>query len=265
MTVRSPDHARVAGTALVPFVPPPRTVNSGRSRSRVILWGMGVAFVLGLGAAGVWAVENGGAPARLHADASAPAPARVQDEVTRLRLSLDELRRELDQVKATNAVTLARLSSNLEKADRETVPRVAEFATRLDRLDREVSGKASDVAQKQGALQSRLERIEQQMSASSVVTGSVPTAGKTGASGADTTVVARSVATPAPARPQVAGAWVLRDVYDGVAVVESRRGGLREVAPGEYLPGMGEVRSIERRGRSWVVLTSRGVIDRDVW
>lgn len=265
MSVELQEHARAAGTALVPFVPPPQAVKPGRSRDRVILWAMAVVFALGLGAAGTWTVESGGAPARLHADASEPAPHGVQDEVARLQRTLDGLRQELDQVKATNAVTLARLSTDVEKADRETVPRVAEFATRLDRLDHEVSGKASDVAQKQGSLQSRLERIEQQMSASVAVAGFVPPAGKTGASVPDTTFVERSVIAPAQVRPQVAAAWVLRDVYDGLALVESRRGGLREVAPGEYLPGMGEVRSIARHGHSWVVLTSRGVIGRDVW
>ena len=38
---------------------------------------------------------------------------------------------------------------------------------------------------------------------------------------------------------------------------------MREIAPGQYLPGVGEVRSIERRGRSWVVVTSRGIIEAD--
>jgi len=42
--------------------------------------------------------------------------------------------------------------------------------------------------------------------------------------------------------------------------VESRRG-LREIAPGDSLPGAGRVQAIERRGRQWVVVTSNGVID----
>ena len=55
---------------------------------------------------------------------------------------------------------------------------------------------------------------------------------------------------------------MLRDVYGGVALLEGRAG-LREVAPGEFLPGVGEIRSIERRGRGWVVVTSRGIIQAD--
>lgn len=64
-------------------------------------------------------------------------------------------------------------------------------------------------------------------------------------------------------RPAVVQGWLLRDVYGGVALVEGRFGGLREIAPGEVVPGAGEVRSIERRGRNWVVVTSRGVIQAD--
>ena len=70
-------------------------------------------------------------------------------------------------------------------------------------------------------------------------------------------------AAEAAARPAVVQGWLLRDVYGGLALVEGRFGGLREVAPGEFVPGAGEIRSIERRGRGWVVVTSRGLIVAD--
>nr|WP_245496732.1 hypothetical protein [Lichenibacterium ramalinae] len=66
-----------------------------------------------------------------------------------------------------------------------------------------------------------------------------------------------------PARVATVEGWMLRDVYGGVALLEGRHGGLREVAPGEFVPGVGEIRSIERRGRGWVVVTSRGLIQAD--
>ena len=62
-----------------------------------------------------------------------------------------------------------------------------------------------------------------------------------------------------PARIPPAG-YILRRVRDGSAVVESRAG-LREIAPGDLLPGAGRVRAIERRAGEWVVVTSGGVID----
>ena len=66
-------------------------------------------------------------------------------------------------------------------------------------------------------------------------------------------------------RPQVQSgtaslpAFVLRDVFDGKALVESRTS-LALVAPGSTLEGAGEVLSIERRGDAWVVTTTHGII-----
>ena len=54
--------------------------------------------------------------------------------------------------------------------------------------------------------------------------------------------------------------FVLRRVVGGVALIETANG-IREVMAGDYLPGAGRVRSIERRGREWVVVTSAGIID----
>ena len=53
--------------------------------------------------------------------------------------------------------------------------------------------------------------------------------------------------------------FVLRDVFDGKALVESRSA-LTLVAPGSTLEGAGQVLSIERRGESWVVTTTTGII-----
>ena len=60
-------------------------------------------------------------------------------------------------------------------------------------------------------------------------------------------------------KPAVIADWVVRDVYDGVAIVESKRGPM-EVVPGVSIPGAGVVRSIDRRGAGWTVTTSKGQI-----
>ncbi len=54
--------------------------------------------------------------------------------------------------------------------------------------------------------------------------------------------------------------FVLRRVVGGTALVETANG-VRQVMVGDYLPGAGRVRAIERRGREWVVVTSAGIID----
>lgn len=59
--------------------------------------------------------------------------------------------------------------------------------------------------------------------------------------------------------------WALRDVYDGVAILEDRRRRLVEVGTGDAVPGIGRVEAIERRGRAWVVVTRQGVITPQAW
>jgi hypothetical protein len=51
----------------------------------------------------------------------------------------------------------------------------------------------------------------------------------------------------------------LRRVYDGVALVEGRRGTV-EVEPGDRLSGAGRVYEIKRDNGRWVVVTNGGLI-----
>lgn len=65
-----------------------------------------------------------------------------------------------------------------------------------------------------------------------------------------------------PQHPKPApGGYVLREATRNVALVEAPDGLLEEVARGDRLPRAGVVTAIERRGRGWVVVTTRGVID----
>jgi hypothetical protein len=59
--------------------------------------------------------------------------------------------------------------------------------------------------------------------------------------------------------------WVLHDVQRGVALVESRNGRLHEIVAGQNLPTVGRVEAIERRGKSWVVVTAKGLITSGRW
>ena len=58
--------------------------------------------------------------------------------------------------------------------------------------------------------------------------------------------------------PTVEG-WVLRDVADGAALIEGRRG-MFEVYAGDPVPGLGRVDAIRRQDGRWVVVTSKGLI-----
>jgi hypothetical protein len=63
----------------------------------------------------------------------------------------------------------------------------------------------------------------------------------------------------AVSKPTLDG-WLVRGVHDGVAWVEGRNGVIHEVGLGQNIPGAGRVEAIQRRGRDWIVVTSRGVI-----
>jgi len=52
---------------------------------------------------------------------------------------------------------------------------------------------------------------------------------------------------------------VLRDVSNGVALIESRRG-MYEVYAGDPVPGLGRVDAIRKQDGRWVVVTSKGLI-----
>jgi hypothetical protein len=62
-----------------------------------------------------------------------------------------------------------------------------------------------------------------------------------------------------PATPPIAQGWVLWRVYNGRAVVQSRRGYF-DVVPGVDLPELGLVREITQRDGGWVVITQNGTI-----
>jgi hypothetical protein len=51
----------------------------------------------------------------------------------------------------------------------------------------------------------------------------------------------------------------VREVIDGVAILQGRRGVI-EVSVGDVVPGAGRVQSIARQGGRWVVATNTGVI-----
>jgi hypothetical protein len=81
---------------------------------------------------------------------------------------------------------------------------------------------------------------------------------------ADTTGSIASSTAPAPDQPKITDRilqdWVVQDVQNGRALVESRFGGVFDVGAGSILPGVGRIDSIKRQDGQWLVLTARGTI-----
>jgi hypothetical protein len=74
------------------------------------------------------------------------------------------------------------------------------------------------------------------------------------------TDVTGSIVEKQQVRPPIVEGWVIRDIFDGRAMVESRSHGIYEVGPGAPLPGVGKVEAVRRQDGRWVVVTPKGLI-----
>ncbi len=240
-----------------------RAPGSGARRKRFLgvlaSVALGVAG-LGLGAAAANLVLARGWPASIlggstheaQPDPRATAAERFEQRITE---ALGALKSEVAELRAavargqdddrSSAVTsrLDELAARLDKAKVETSGAIALLAAKIDPLRQETAAKLQSLVE-------RLDRLEHRGAAAIV------------AKPPERSAEAKAMTGPADAakKPPVIRSWVVREVYDGIALVEGADGPV-EVAPGELLPGAGRVKSIERSGRGWVVVTSRGVID----
>ncbi|MGH6851187.1 MAG: hypothetical protein ACREDD_12200 [Methylocella sp.] len=181
---------------------------------------------------------------------------KMAEDIRTLKANVEALRAAPSQT-ARNAPALEGLKSRLETVNTETGASIAELSNKVEQMQREAAAKLSQVIE-------RLDRIERQIAAppATASIGAAPAAGKA-AAGKQAQIAALPAKPPlenAKGHPQLITNWVVRDVYDGVALVESPRGSI-EVAPGEIIPGAGTVKSIERRSGGWIVITSRGLVD----
>jgi hypothetical protein len=178
---------------------------------------------------------------------------KMAEDIRTLKANVEALRAAQSQT----AKDTEGLKPRLEAVNTETAASITELAGKVEHLQREPAAKLSQVLE-------RLDRIERQIAAP-LVTASFGAAQAPGKAAAGK----QAQLAGAPAKPPLENAkghlqlitnWVVRDVYDGIALVESPRGSI-EVAPGEIIPGAGMVKSIERRGAGWIVITSRGLVD----
>ncbi|WP_374307274.1 hypothetical protein [Methylocella sp.] len=163
--------------------------------------------------------------------ASLAQPAAGSKDMRSLEKSVDALKVRVDAVKSDVSANLAELGTKVDKMQRD--PTLKQVAERLERIEKQAGAATGSIAPMVKA-------------ATADQKGGAP----------------KTLAPDAGKRPQLITSWVVRDVYDGVALIENARGSM-EVAIGDRIPGAGAVRSIERRGPGWIVVTSQGVIDYD--
>ena len=209
-----------------------------------------VAGALGgaLATAGVGKLMAGG-PAQESAQASVQAPAKdsaLEASVARLDAEIVALKSSLEHNSRTTTGQLNKASDRLDKVEKAQ----AEPAAKLAKL--------SETVDKLRAAQASTTTAAAAPAPAKEVTGTIPQ------QAAAATPPAAPPASGAPPKPEVARlptveGWVLRDVANGSALIESRRG-MYEVYAGDPIPGLGRVDAIRKQDGRWVVVTSKGLI-----
>jgi cell division protein FtsB len=187
-------------------------------------------------------------------DAQSAESARLAADVKLLKDGSGEAHAAAEKARAESGTRFGQLSERLDRLQKlgtESGAKLAAVTDKLDHMDR-------DQGTRFAALADKVEKTEKTRSVVPVAAAS-PKAAEPVVTGA---LPDKPASKPTPATLEE---WTLRDVYDGVAMLENRNRRLVEVGPGDTLPGGGRVEGIERRGKVWVVVTNRGLITPQAW
>jgi hypothetical protein len=186
--------------------------------------------------------ELRGIRAQVDALKTNPDQARQAQELRSLRASLETLKEGLSATRsdAANANAQVSASQSPKSAERDQ-QRIEKIADRLERLERQMADPTPTAA-----IAPKAEPPKPIVLADP---HALPTPADVAAAGQKVEV-----------RPKIIQNYVLREVADGVALIEGPDG-LREVWPGRGIPGAGKVTSIEKQAGKWVVITSEGLIE----
>jgi len=151
---------------------------------------------------------------------------------------------------------IAALKASVEHAAKANT---AQFSKTSDRLDKVEKAQAEPAA-KLAKLSDAVDKLRVAPVAS-VAAAAAPAAAKevTGSISPPATATPATAPKPEMARLPTLDGWVLRNVSNGAALVEGRRG-MFEVYAGDPIPGLGRVDAIRRQDGRWVVVTGKGLI-----
>jgi hypothetical protein len=146
---------------------------------------------------------------------------------------------------------------------------MTQFNKTSDRLDKVEKAQAEPAA-KLAKLSEAVEKLRAApVAAAKEITGSIAPVATAPASSPKSDVAKSEAAKSEAAKSEAAKSemarlptvegWVLRDVANGSALIEGRRG-MFEVYAGDPVPGLGRVDAIRRQDGRWVVVTSKGLI-----
>jgi hypothetical protein len=186
-----------------------------------------------------------GEPAQESAQASAKDSA-LEASVARIDAEIVALKSSLEHNSKTTTGQINKASDRLDKVEKAQAEPAAKLAKLSETVDKLRAAQASTTTTTAAAAPA----------AAKEVTGTIPQQAAA--------APAAPPASGAPPKPEVARlptveGWVLRDVANGSALIESRRG-MYEVYAGDPIPGLGRVDAIRKQDGRWVVVTSKGLI-----
>ena len=154
------------------------------------------------------------------------------------------------------------LKAGLEHNSKMATGQLNKTSDRLDKVEKAQAEPAAKLAK----LSEAVDKLRAAQASTTTAAAAVPAPAKEVTGSVPQSATAAAAPTPAPAAPKSETArlptvegWVLRDVANGSALIESRRG-MYEVYAGDPIPGLGRVDAIRRQDGRWVVVTTKGLI-----
>jgi hypothetical protein len=145
------------------------------------------------------------------------------------------------------------LKANLEQTSKTDLAQFNKTSDRLDKVEKAQTEPAAKLA--------KLSETVDKLRATPVAAAAATPAAAKEVTGSISPPATAPAAAPKPevARLPTVEGWVLRDVVNGAALIEGRRG-MFEVYAGDPIPGLGRVDAIRRQDGHWVVVTGKGLI-----
>jgi hypothetical protein len=153
--------------------------------------------------------------------------------------------RDIVQALKAQRAEISALKASLDSESRTTNVQFGKIAERFNNIEHaqtDQAGKLTHIAE-------AVDRFGKKAAAAPEITGSI----------AAPAPLSAPAVKPNPVVP-VLRDWVVQDVRNGRAMVETRYGSMFLVASGGTLPGLGRVAEIKRQNGEWVVVTERGLI-----
>jgi hypothetical protein len=149
------------------------------------------------------------------------------------------------------------LKSSLEHNSKTTTGQFNRASDRLDKVEKAQAEPAAKLAK----LSETVDKLRAAQASTTTTAAAAPAPAKDVTGSIPQQAAAAPAAPPKPevARLPTVEGWVLRDVANGSALIESRRG-MYEVYAGDPIPGLGRVDAIRKQDGRWVVVTSKGLI-----